>query len=140
MQHGHGPLGELYPDTAYIMEGDTPSFLCLIPNGLNAPEHPEWGGWGGRYEEQNGFYTDTADTVIGADGETYTTGQATVWRWREAYQNDFAARMDWCVEPFDEANHPPVASLGHAEELEAEAGEVLQLDAAGSSDPDGDQL
>ena len=63
VQHGHGPLGELYPDIAYIMEGDTPSFLFLIPNGLNAPEHPEWGGWGGRYEKQGGFYTDTADTV-----------------------------------------------------------------------------
>jgi hypothetical protein len=31
------------------MEGDTPSFLGLIPNGLNVPEHPDWGGWGGRY-------------------------------------------------------------------------------------------
>jgi hypothetical protein len=140
VQHGHGPLGELYPDTAYIMEGDTPSFLHLIPNGLNAPEHPEWGGWGGRYEKKSGFYTDTADTATGADGKTYTTGQASVWRWREAYQNDFAARMDWCVWPRDGANHPPVARLGHDEVLEARAGEVVRLDATGSSDPDGDGL
>jgi hypothetical protein len=140
VQHGHGPLGKLYPDTAYIMEGDTPSFLYLIPNGLNAPEHPEWGGWGGRYEKKGGFYTDTADTVTGADGKTYTTGQATVWRWREAYQNDFAARMDWCVKPHDGANHPPVAKLGHGEVLEARAGEVVRLRATGSSDPDGDRL
>lgn len=140
VQHGHGPLGELYPDTAYIMEGDTPSFLFLIPNGLNAPEHPEWGGWGGRYEKQGDCYTDTADTVTGTDGETYTTGQATIWRWREAYQDDFAARMDWCVRSFEEANHPPVAKLGHAEELEVESDEVVRLNAAGSSDPDGDRL
>ena len=39
-----------------------------------------------------------------------------------------------------EANHPPVARLGHAEELQARAGEVVRLDAAGSSDPDGDAL
>ena len=32
------------------MEGDTPSWLALIPNGLNDPEHPDRGGWGGRYE------------------------------------------------------------------------------------------
>ena len=32
------------------MEGDTPSWLNLIPNGLSYPEHPDWGGWGGRYE------------------------------------------------------------------------------------------
>jgi hypothetical protein len=53
IQQGHGPLGAMYPDVAFGMEGDTPSFLSLIPNGLNVPEHPNWGGWGGRYE----FYT-----------------------------------------------------------------------------------
>ena len=50
IQQGHGPLGAIYPDVAFGIEGDTPSFLSLIPNGLNAPEHPDWGGWGGRYE------------------------------------------------------------------------------------------
>lgn len=50
VQQGHGPLGALYPDVAYGMEGDTPSWLSLIPNGLNEPERPNWGGWGGRYE------------------------------------------------------------------------------------------
>lgn len=50
VQVGHGALGACYPDVAYGMEGDTPSFLSLIPNGLNDPEHPEYGGWGGRYE------------------------------------------------------------------------------------------
>ena len=50
IQQGHGPLGACYPDVAYGMEGDTPSWLNLIPNGLNEPEHPDWGGWGGRYE------------------------------------------------------------------------------------------
>ena len=49
IQQGHGPLGQQYPDVAYGMEGDTPSFLLLIPNGLNEPEHPDYGGWGGRY-------------------------------------------------------------------------------------------
>lgn len=46
IQQGHGPLGEVYPDIAYGMEGDTPSFLGLIPNGLNDPSHPSYGGWG----------------------------------------------------------------------------------------------
>lgn len=50
IQQGHGPLGACYPDVAYGMEGDTPSWLMLIPNGLNNPQHPEYGGWGGRYE------------------------------------------------------------------------------------------
>ncbi len=50
IQQGHGPLGASYPDVSWGMEGDSPAFLYLIPNGLNEPEHPEYGGWGGRYE------------------------------------------------------------------------------------------
>ena len=50
IQQGHGPLGAVYPDVSFGVEGDTPAFLSLIPNGLNVPEHPDWGGWGGRYE------------------------------------------------------------------------------------------
>lgn len=46
IQQGHGPLGAKYPDVAYGMEGDTPSWLNLINNGLHAPEHPNWGGLG----------------------------------------------------------------------------------------------
>jgi hypothetical protein len=50
IQERHGPLGAAYPDVAYGMEGDTPSWLGLVPNGLNDMEHPNWGSWGGRYE------------------------------------------------------------------------------------------
>lgn len=49
IQQGHGPMGAAYPDVAYGMEGDTPAFLNLIDNGLSNPEHPDFGGWGGRY-------------------------------------------------------------------------------------------
>lgn len=44
-----GPLGKHYLRYAFIMEGDTPSYLGLIPNGLNSARSPSWGGWGGRY-------------------------------------------------------------------------------------------
>ena len=47
------------------------------------------------------------DTVRGMDGQLYTTDQATIWRWREAFQHDFAARMAWTVLPRDAANHNP---------------------------------
>ena len=59
IQQGHGPLGAVYPDVSFGVEGDTPAFLSLIPNGLNAPEHPDWGGWGGRYE----LYTPALETT-----------------------------------------------------------------------------
>jgi hypothetical protein len=38
-----GPLGKAYPDYLFIPEGDTPSFLYLIQNGLGIPEFPEYG-------------------------------------------------------------------------------------------------
>lgn len=148
-----GPLGAQYPRTEYLMEGDTPTFLYLINNGLGSPERPDWGSWGGRYElytprtqkwfaepETRPFWTDAADEVFGRDGHWHTTNHATIWRWRSAYQNDFAARMDWTVKPYAQANHPPVPRLGHSSLLTARPGERVNLSAEGSSDPDGDAL
>jgi hypothetical protein len=37
---------------------------------------------------------------------------ATIWRWRSAYQHDFAARIDWTIKPYAEANHPLIPKLG----------------------------
>lgn len=148
----HGPLGALYPKLAYIMEGDTPSFLNLINNGLGSSIDPAYGGWGGRYAlyqsyaETRPIYTNSRDTVQARDGSSYTSEQATVWRWREAYQHDFAARMDWCVaEKYEDANHNPLAVLNGESgkdilELTAKAGDRIELSAQGSSDPDGDEF
>jgi hypothetical protein len=148
-----GSLGAEYPRWEYLMEGDTPSFLNLIDNGLSHPEHPDWGGWGGRYElytphkekwhlqtEIRPFWTDAEDEVMGIDGWWHTDNHATIWRWRAAYQNDFAARMDWTIKPYDQANHPPVPKLGHANWLTVKRGERVNLSAEGSRDPDGDAL
>jgi hypothetical protein len=148
-----GPLGAEYPRWDYLMEGDTPSFLNLIGNGLGDPEHPNWGGWGGRYElytprtekwfmqpETRPLWTNAEDEVFGADGRWHTGNHATIWRWRAAFQNDFAARMDWTIKSYKEANHPPVPRLGHPAGLTAKPGERVKLSAEGSSDPDGDAL
>lgn len=173
IQQDHGPLGACYPDVAYGMEGDTPSWLNLIPNGLNAPEHPNWGGWGGRYElykprredcDPNGFtggvpieeepraiWTNAIDhyrpflpkshgCAVVRDTAEYVGYTTTVWRWRTHLQNDFAARMDWCVKPYEKANHAPEPRLAHANEFTVKSGEVFVLDATPSTDPDGDNL
>jgi len=151
----HGPLGALYPKLAYIMEGDTPSFIGLISNGLCSRIRPSYGGWGGRYvlcqtyAETRPIWTNARgaqDTVIVENGIEYTSDQATIWRWREAYQYDFAARMDWCVaETFEAANHNPIAAFNNDKSkavanLSVKPGETIKLSAAGTSDPDGDTL
>ena len=148
-----GPLGEQYPYMKYLMEGDSPSFMFLINNGLNSPDHPDWGSWGGRYElyqprtekwflepETRPLWTNVMDEVFGHDGRWHTTNHATIWRWREHYQHDFAARMDWTIKPYEKANHPPVPKLNHDEYLTAKSGERVELSVEGSTDPDGDNL
>ncbi len=171
IQQGHGPLGALYPDVAYGMEGDTPSWLSLIPNGLDEPEHPDWGGWGGRYElykpdfakqkkggsgvpfeaEPREIWTDAIESytpyifneygrAVRKDNKTFTSNKVSLWRWRDDFQNDFAARMDWCIKSYQDANHPPVPVLGHPEQITVKSGEGFALNASGSTDPDGDNL
>ncbi|SOD89633.1 DUF1593 domain-containing protein [Spirosoma fluviale] len=165
IQQGHGPLGAAYPDVAYGMEGDTPAFLNLIANGLSLPEHPDYGGWGGRYElyqpefrdSNTGFFkrenwpkdsvetrpiwTNANDSVTSpVDNKRYGSNQATIWRWREAFQNDFTARMNWCTKAYTEANHPPVPKLAHPESFTVKSGQLFHLNAEGTSDPDGDSM
>jgi hypothetical protein len=161
----HGPLGMLYPERKWKYEGDTPAFLYLLPIGLNEPEQMTQGSWGGRFngvktlnpgsfskkyaESQKKFrdfsmYTEAPDSWQ-YKSETYTSTYAGLYRWREAFQNDFAARMDWSLKPFDETNHPPKVVLNGDKSLnvlhiEAGAGAVVRLNATGSTDPDGDRL
>ncbi|WP_319590757.1 nucleoside hydrolase-like domain-containing protein [uncultured Draconibacterium sp.] len=169
VQQAHGSLGAIYPNVVFGVEGDTPSFLYLINNGLNSPEHPDWGSWGGRYEyytpdndttvewripivqETRPIWTNAEDTYtptveapygmsIVNDTTTITGDKVTVSRWREEFQNDFAARMDWCVKVYEEANHPPVVELVTPKEITVKSGEIFQLDGTKCSDPDGDGI
>ena len=156
-----GPLGKLYPFPCCIHEGDTPSFLGLINNGLASFMSPTYGGWGGRYVWRQ-FYGETRplwtqggdaypgkdnskDTVVGMDGNSYSSDQATIWRWRTAFQHDFAARMDWTITDVAQANHNPevvVNGRGGKEPITIDAvvGSAVVLEAAGTRDPDGNSL
>ena len=57
IRQGHGPLGAAYPRSGWdhkapgVWEGDTPSFLHLVSavHGVNDPEKPDEGGWGGKF-------------------------------------------------------------------------------------------
>jgi hypothetical protein len=154
-----GPLGKMYPQFMFIMEGDTPSYLNLIDNGLNGWRRPDWGGWGGRYiyrqpyGESHPIWTQggdefgrvtSQDTATGADGRQYISDQASIWRWRQAFQNDFAARMDWTISDFAHANHNPIAIVNGQSgatpiTIDASIGTPITLDAGASTDPDAGQ-
>jgi hypothetical protein len=101
IQQGHGPLGALYPDVAYGMEGDTPSWLMLIPNGLNDKAIPSWGSWGGRYELYRPEPIKTHVPEIFTGGGPYEPETRPIWtnamdRYFPFIQNNFgkAVRRD----------------------------------------------
>jgi len=150
--------------------GGTIPWAGLIKPGLSDISHPSWGGWSGRYTAKkvlnplSGFsiihpdekkylpfeaYTDGNDVVDKwvnpADAKTYEDIYTPVWRWRQAMWNDLKARMDWCVESYEDANHHPVAVLNGDSTnniliVKANYNETITIDASGSWDPDNDNL
>ena len=139
------PYGKIYPYTRFITEGDSPSFLWLIHNGLNDFEHIEYGSWGGRYtlqklaDEKYPIFTTASDQVLGNDHKIHCSPQASIWRWREEFQNDFAARMLWTItDKYDLANHHPIVETGNRV-VYAKAGEEVLLK-ADAYDPNGGRL
>ncbi len=170
----HGPLGSLYPlrvfprgDLRHLEGGGTIPWMGLVNKGLFDIDQPSWGGWSGRFsrakvknyfahhddvraDEQSArpFYlhAEVEDTWTDPrNGETTTNLWNPVWRFRRAMYQDFQCRMDWCVQPYQNANHHPVAVInGDATDsiirMTATAGQRLVFDATGSHDPDGDGL
>jgi len=159
--HKAGDKGFVEGD--FRSEGDSPAFLHSIVTGLRSMESPDWGGWGGRYVKvrentwldpvqepgyqypKGRWYTSTAwgrnrmRKNTRNDQALYTYLKP-MWRWVDALQNDFAARADWCVKPYEQANHPPVVKLAHARDIKVRSGNRVSLSAKGTTDPDGDEL
>lgn len=153
----YGTLGKRYPsdvnqntrttrNTQGVKEGDTPSWFYFMLNGLNDYEHPEWGGWGGRYEHASRKqYYDGQDDHWSKTADGRLRRKWTVARWREAYQNDFAARIRWCVLPYGEANHNPVAIIDGDRSKNilvrnTYPGKTITINASESFDPDNDKI
>ncbi len=117
----------------FISEGDSPCWMYLVPNGLRGLENHQYGSWGGR------------PSVPGEDNSEYNyftgkmSGNFSLLRWLDTFQNDWAARADWCVAAsYEDANHAPVVDLAE-KDIEAAPGTVLKLECP-ASDPDGDEL
>lgn len=157
---GEGKVG-------FMEGGGTIPWMGLVNKGLFDINQPSWGGWSGRFtrEKTKNFwsrhkdiredeqkvtpfyvYSEAQDTWTDPENDTlYVGNYAPIWRWRRAMYNDQVCRMDWCVKPYDEANHHPVAAFrddasNSIIRLTVKAGETLALDASGSYDPDQDEL
>jgi hypothetical protein len=129
----HGALCGLYETKKgnFRSEGDSPAFLHVINTGLRSDEHPSYGGWGGRFSKQGALWKPVDKAGVFPHS---------ILRWAEAFQNDWAARADWCVASPSEANHPPVVMVGGALDQGVKPGATVTLNGEGSRDPDGDGL
>lgn len=111
---------------SWISEGDTPTFLNLLDNGLRAYEDSTFGGWGGRQ-----------GVDVGPNGPDPQYASA---RFFGAAQRDFAARLRWSVTPtFEGANHEPEVEVAGPLNVSARPGETVRLEGV-VSDPDGDNV
>lgn len=139
---GKGALGKEYPTYKWGVEGDTPSFLYVMPNGLNDPEDPHQAGWAGYHER--GICADSLTTA-------WTSWQEPLRSISVGYKqrfypdelNDFMARMQWADE--GRGNRNPQVIINRQKglqpvRLKAKAGKTILLDASKSKDPDGDTL
>lgn len=129
---GHGHMGSQYPKYKYGVEGDTPSFLYLMPTGLNNPEDPTQCSWGGTYKgDTNNLWQATSSCRSFFD------------RFYPAAFNNFAARMDWAKD--GAGNRNPIIVLDGDDGIGVltktpKPGTKVTLDASQTSDPDGDNL
>ena len=139
---GKGHLGSAYPNYKYGVEGDTPSFLYVIPNGLHDTESPSQTGWGGCF-----VHGLCADSLTSAWTNWQEPQKSISGHYEETFYNDifndFVARMEWAEK--GKGNRNPVAIVNDKKGTEPillkyKAGQTVKLDASRSFDPDGHHL
>lgn len=151
------PYGGMYPDRKWASEGDSPSFMYIVANGINVPDSLTYGGWGGRfvYEKEVSVRGMSFIEKSGKDEGQYDPyymyvsapeGIDAINIWREHILNDFEARMKWTVaKKYSEANHHPVVVINGDSTynhmiINIENKHDIVIDASSSFDPDGDEL
>ena len=117
---------------SWLGEGDNPTFMNMLANGLRAYENGAYGGWGGKQVVPG----------VGMNFPDATPAEASppfpnFW---PAAQRDFAARMKWSVTPnYKDANHEPKVSIKGPLNVMAKAGAKVRLKGV-VSDPDGNAV
>ena len=138
----HGHLGDIYPKNKWGVEGDTPSFLHVLPNGLNDPSMTNQIGWGGYFEW--GMSADKKTyCYTNYTGATKKSSQNYEKYFYPAIFNNFAARMDWADK--GEGNRNPIVIVNNQKSLtpihkEVSIGKTITLDASRSYDLDSNLL
>ena len=122
----------------FISEGDSPAFLHLVDVGLDNLNHPSYGGWGGRFaiskDNPNRFEDNESAADFNPELGKLDINYAQT-RWLIALQEDFAARANWCIKPFQKANHAPTIQVQEGTLIKTKPGQKIRLHIA-ATDPD----
>ncbi|MCQ2974651.1 MAG: DUF1593 domain-containing protein [Bacteroidales bacterium] len=137
-----GNLGKIYPNFLWGVEGDTPSFLHVMPNGLGNPEIPAEVTWGGYH-----VFAISPDSITSA----YTNWHEPIKSISNAYEqkfypdefNDFASRMAWAND--GKGNKNPIININGISSIsgltiKCNSLSECKLDASKTYDEDGDKL
>lgn len=134
-REGYNVWTPIKPKGSFIGEGDTPTFLNLIDNGLRGYLDNSFGGWGG--------YLDPAPSFVSMREfrRPYSTpARAPTHPFLAAAQRDFAGRLAWSqASSYRAANHHPIIELEIPATLSVEPGAAVPLKARWG-DPDGNQV
>lgn len=132
-----GPEPLVFDAGDFMAEGDSGTYIPLLPFGLRGADDPRFDTVLGR------MFRDGQPAPAGAPSFTSladafkpkTNNSNPFFR---AYQEDFAARAQWCAHESEACNHAPVISEVCGD-MVARPGETVRL-CAKASDPDGDEL
>jgi cellulose-binding protein len=144
-KRGYIVWSPIQPTGSFLGEGDTPTFLNLIDNGLRGYRDDGFGGWGGYAGVDAGPAFGAAfaplESVAANPGARREIPRAPTHPFLAAAQRDFAARFVWATtSSYAQANHPPRLSVrSRSRFVSARPGEVVSL-AVAPSDPDGNAV
>ncbi len=127
---------------SWLGEGDNPTFMNMLGNGLRAYEAATYGGWGGRKiastSEAISFQmSDTSQqAMVNALSSVNRNSINEFPNFFPAAQQSFAARLKWAVtSKYSDANHEPVVKIEGPLTVLASAGETIRLNGK-VTDPD----
>jgi hypothetical protein len=147
-QMGYVVWMPVQPKGSWLGEGDNPTFMNMLGNGLRAYEAGSYGGWGGREiidrNTKNIFFqsddTTTQGMVNALSTSTERANKTAYPDFFPAAQHDFAARLQWSVtSKYADANHEPIVKIEGPLNIMASAGEKIRLNGT-ASDPDGNAV
>lgn len=115
---------------SWLSEGDNPTFMNMLDNGLRAYVQGSFGGWGGKQ----------IAPVYNFDFPNSEDKDNPFPNFWPAAQRDFAARMKWSVtDKYKDANHEPDVRIKGSINITGQPGQKVLLKGT-VSDPDGDAV